>query len=605
MDERPLPFAIWHGQAVAALQEYFQSRVPPGRHLSEVELTLYRTVSEVTGWRISVEVDGQEFELDVVVDTRYPFSLPRLFLVGSNRFLIWPHVEKSGKLCLLPEHSTFRISTDAEVMTYLLDDAKRFMHECLQGSNKIDFATEFLSYWEAEVIEKVMGFWTIIKPVGPTRKVAYWAGSTFVILAEDPARGEEWLRHFFGEPAGMTFNFHIGLLLWLPLPLYPEHYPKTNADLRELAQKSGGASLEVLTTVIKSGGDGFPVVFGFDTEQGPALAGLWSSPPKHSIPHHKSGNELTKGFRPGKAPPLLLANRYLTSGGLLERRKVQRCDRTWIHSRGGDGSAGRLSHKKILLVGCGALGSQISELLAQGGVGRLVLIDHDPLTWDNVGRHILGGTNYVGMSKAEALRKCLQQRFPELDVAALSLLWEDAYERDQRLFHDCDVIVSTIGEWPSEAALNLLIRRSVKFPPVVFGWSEAYGCAGHALAVLDIGGCLACGMDEVGQFRFSPITWEVPPELQRVPGCGGFYQQFGSIASTPINALIASTVIDVLQGSLLRSHHRCWIGQSEAVTKRRGRWNHAWISRHGELGLGERIFRLDWPIATTCFLCKG
>lgn len=606
MAECPLPFTIWRRHAFAALNEYFQSRTPSARSLSAFELSQHQSVSAEGGWRTSIEVNGQTSEIDIIIDRHYPFSLPGLFLVGQNRFLVWPHVEKSGKLCLLPEHSTFAISTDVRLIEHLLDDAKALIGQCLDGSNRSDFATEFLSYWGADIDDnRATRYWSVLKPTGPTREIFYWKGTQFVLLAESLAQGKEWLQNFLGEVSGSSFQFCSGILMWLPAPLYPDQYPHNNSNLRGLAQTLGESSIRILAKVIMSSQEGFPVAFGFETEQGPVLAGLWSSPPMHSIPHRKSNQQLIKGFRPGKVPPELLANRYLISTGALEKRKVQRCDRAWVHARGGDGAAVKFSHKSVMLIGCGSLGAQIGELLVQGGVGRVILIDHDNLAWDNVGRHIIGGTGYVGTNKAEALGKNLQRRFPYLDVVTRHSRWQEIYENDQKLFLNCNVIASTTGDWASDAALNLLTRCSLKFPPIVFGWSEAYACAGHALAVLDIGGCLACGMNELGQFQISPIAWEPVPEPHREPGCGGSYQQFGSIATNPINAVIASTVVDVLQGSFGRSHHRVWISHSDVVASRGGHWNPKWPPEYGEIGSGERIFRFDWPIATTCQLCQG
>ncbi|QOJ33823.1 MAG: ThiF family adenylyltransferase [Nitrospira sp.] len=597
------PLAAWHRKAVAALAAYIQNHTPPGRELSSSELG--RSSSPSRGWRISTEVNGQSFELDIIVDLHFPFSLPSIFLVGQDRFLSWPHVEQSGKLCLLPEHAGFEISTDVRLIDHLVQNARDLIRQCLDGSNRADLATEVISYWGAGLNDaKVKRFWSILKPVGPTRSIAYWEGQRFVLLAETAEKGRTWLEHFKGEFTGSRFSFSSGIFLWLPAPLYPEQYPANNTFLREIAKKLGQHSVDVLVKVIKSSQEGFPVVFGFDVGQDSVLAGAWSLPLNHSIPHHNARSSLTRGFRSGKIPPAVIARRYLASPGVLEKRRVQRCDRAWIHARGGDAKAARHVHKRIMLIGCGALGSQIAELLAQGGVGRLVLVDHDTLSWDNVGRHILGGPGQVGTNKAEAIGKELQQRFPELDIVAAGRRWQDVYQQKEQLFRECDVIVSTTGDWASEAALNLLARRSPHFPPVVFGWSEAYACAGHAVAVLDMGGCLTCGMDGLGTFQHSPISWSVTPIPQREPGCGGFFQPFGSIATNPINAMIASTALDVLEGTIARSHHRLWVGSSEALTSHGAQWSEAWIARYGEIGTGERVYRLAWPVQEHCPLCQ-
>lgn len=607
MDESPRLFPSLSQRAVGALNEYIQNQTHSGRILSEVELGKYESSLAAKGWRIIVEVKQQNIELDIIIDREYPFSLPRLFLVGTKRFLEWPHVEKSEKLCVIPDHSIFKISNDAGLVAHLIEEAKSLIKDCLEGANRTDFATEFLSYWNPGLSVKTPTSWSVMRPSGPTREIVFWEKQRLFFF-EDSGKGKQWLCHFFGEIADLDLQFRSAYLLWLGGPLYPENYPSTNSDLRKLAQESGDTSLGILKKIIKSNPDGFPIAFGFNTEEGPVFASLWSFPPIHSIPNRKSTNPVMKGFRPGRAskiPAEILASRYLAPEGALDRRRVQRCDSTWIHTRGGDDSQAKFINKSVILIGSGALGSQIGELLAQGGIGRLTLIDDDYLTWDNVGRHNLGGKDFIGKNKADGLRNSLLGKFPHLSITAKRMKWQKAYEEDPQLFADCNLVVSTIGNWPAEAALNLLARRSVKFPPVVFGWVEPFACAGHAVYVFDIGGCFACGMDELGLFQFSPINWKTPPKTQREPGCGGFYQQFGSIAMNPVKGLIASVVIDALLGKLVRSHHRVWVSHMEAIIEKGGRWDENWLAKYGDIGNGERVLRFDWPINPACPLCNG
>lgn len=68
--------------------------------------------------------------------------------------------------------------------------------------------------------------------------------------------------------------------------------------------------------------------------------------------------------------------------------------------------------------------------------------------------------------------------------------------------------------------------------------------------------------------------------------------------------MIASTALDVLEGTIARSHHRLWVGSSEALTSHGAQWSEAWIARYGEIGTGERVYRLAWPVQEHCPLCQ-
>src|SRR3954470_1877104 len=55
----------------------------------------------------------------------------------------------------------------------------------------------------------------------------------------------------------------------------------------------------------------------------------------------------------------------------------------------GAGGAARLAAARVLLIGCGALGSVIAEQLARAGVGFLRIVDRDIVELTNLQRQVL------------------------------------------------------------------------------------------------------------------------------------------------------------------------------------------------------------------------
>src|SRR5690606_7748463 len=49
----------------------------------------------------------------------------------------------------------------------------------------------------------------------------------------------------------------------------------------------------------------------------------------------------------------------------------------------------RLRAARVLLIGCGALGTHVADLLVRGGVGLLRLVDRDLVEWSNLQRQSL------------------------------------------------------------------------------------------------------------------------------------------------------------------------------------------------------------------------
>jgi hypothetical protein len=58
-----------------------------------------------------------------------------------------------------------------------------------------------------------------------------------------------------------------------------------------------------------------------------------------------------------------------------------------MDSRRTDTVTGGLGEKAVVLIGAGSLGSMIGLLLAEAGVGRFTVVDHDRLDGSSLSRH--------------------------------------------------------------------------------------------------------------------------------------------------------------------------------------------------------------------------
>ncbi|MPY58429.1 ThiF family adenylyltransferase [Streptomyces spongiae] len=72
----------------------------------------------------------------------------------------------------------------------------------------------------------------------------------------------------------------------------------------------------------------------------------------------------------------------------------------------------RLEKATVVVVGVGALGSEVAKNLALAGVGRLILCDPDTVAPSNLSRMALVGDGDVGRSKAEAVSRALRGLHP-------------------------------------------------------------------------------------------------------------------------------------------------------------------------------------------------
>jgi sulfur-carrier protein adenylyltransferase/sulfurtransferase len=72
----------------------------------------------------------------------------------------------------------------------------------------------------------------------------------------------------------------------------------------------------------------------------------------------------------------------------------------------------QLQKSKVLVIGCGGLGSPIAVYLAASGIGELHLVDFDTVSVSNLHRQVFYTVNDIGKSKAATLSKFIQQRAP-------------------------------------------------------------------------------------------------------------------------------------------------------------------------------------------------
>lgn len=75
-----------------------------------------------------------------------------------------------------------------------------------------------------------------------------------------------------------------------------------------------------------------------------------------------------------------------------------------------------LSAARVVIIGCGALGSVSANLLARAGVGRMLVIDRDFVELDNLQRQVLYDEADVGMPKAIVAAGRLQAVNSEIEI---------------------------------------------------------------------------------------------------------------------------------------------------------------------------------------------
>ena len=557
----------------------------------------------VAGWRVGITFADEKLRrFDVVATAGFPSVPVRTALVDHPPFMTWPHVESDGILCLLPNMAECDPDDPCAVAENLLNRSIRVVEELLEGTIvERDFREEFLTYWAYKVRADTSHLVSLLTPAPPSRVVRVWRGEGLEIVGEDAMTLAHWVRRRFGAEVDVTTE--EAAFLWLRTPLLPADYPDRASDLRALAVAAGEDAVAALGRAAVGEPDHLVAILGATGRGGAGLIAVKVPNPKLSSSHPRSAAQpLSKGFRPGHTPKTVLINRYFGAGSVI-RSSVQRADANWVHGRGRDPRTGKLLDSTVVVAGCGSVGAPVACTLAQAGAGRIVLADHDDLHWPNLGRHPLGATA-VGRNKAQALAERLQADYPHLQIEGRACGLHHLLQSDPELLETADLIVAATGNWSAESALNRWHVEQGRYSPVLYGWTEAHACAGHAVAIVSEGGCFQCNIGRTGAPSFKVVDWPDGGDgSQEKPACGAHYHPYGPVELNYVTSVISDVALECLLSPPTRSFSRVFVTSQRRIDDLGARWSDEWSAEYGNDDPGIRTVDRPW-LRTMCPACR-
>ncbi len=135
----------------------------------------------------------------------------------------------------------------------------------------------------------------------------------------------------------------------------------------------------------------------------------------------------------------------------------------------------RLSEARVVVLGCGGLGSWTLWALACAGVGTLVLVDDDTVELGNLNRQLLFRASDLGRLKVEAAAETLSAFDPAIRLEAIPHRVRGP-EDVASVAAGADLVIGTadwpiyeIGRWVNEACFGAGIPHTsaAQFPPFV------------------------------------------------------------------------------------------------------------------------------------------
>jgi len=200
--------------------------------------------------------------------------------------------------------------------------------------------------------------------------------------------------------------------------------------------------------------------------------------------------------------------------------------------------AAQLAEKRVAIVGIGAVGSYLADVLVSAGVRNLTLLDGDVLKPGNVARHLLDSTA-VGLGKAEGVAAELARRHG-LEKANIVVRG--------------NLVLTDQGAYELLASHDLVINATAEYPVTALLHSAAQADGNHFLSVV-----LQNDGETLRVDVLPPVTGESLPRSDRprdAAGVPNFEAGCGSpISPTPPFAVVEAAAVAVRHavGMLVRS----------------------------------------------------
>ena len=129
----------------------------------------------------------------------------------------------------------------------------------------------------------------------------------------------------------------------------------------------------------------------------------------------------------------------------------------------------KLKASKVAVVGVGGVGGYAAEAVARAFVGEILLIDADVVQPSNVNRQIIAFPSAVGQSKAELMKKRVEEINPECRVTARNLFVTEENLPSLEELWQADAIIDAIDSVPSKIALILEAKKRGVFSVSAMG----------------------------------------------------------------------------------------------------------------------------------------
>ena len=487
----------------------------------------------------SVIIDESIVPIYIGVSENWSQKLFDIYIKDYEQFPFIPHVEEMGKLCLYDLEGIL-VDTDFEgLLNTCIDRAIKIIYEGINRINEEDFVKEFSSYWN-----KIKGgrFAKIVIPMNKkTSKISY------VEDVINRRKNENYVTYLNRKKLSKIFissnrtdfdlwnkkgtNKYASYILVKSdvLIMPPDFRKKLDASyFNRIFEK-----LDVESTKNIIDFNGKIKLFIFHVIQPNGIENIFSA------------------IFENVEMDVINSKCKIKNNPIITPLYLERVDKPALVCRTNEIS--QHVSKRVLLIGCGSIGSYFANELVKAGFENITLVDKDLLCAENIYRHFLG-IEYVDKYKAEALKNYFDKNIPNLSIVSKVQCIYELVQDEAIDFSDYDLVVSAVGDPNLNRFLNQFIRQKSINVPVIYLWNEPLDIGCHlALIKPEYKGCYDCffkydNNDEL--YDSTAFTQKGQKVTRNFSGCGGSFIPYGSTTSLKSATLGMDYVVKLFDGTI-------------------------------------------------------
>ncbi len=154
----------------------------------------------------------------------------------------------------------------------------------------------------------------------------------------------------------------------------------------------------------------------------------------------------------------------------------------------------KLKNATVMVLGVGGVGSHCIEALARGGVGKLILVDHDKVSLTNINRQSIAYHSSIGAYKTKVMKDRIQDICPQTEVVTYESFVLP--ENMEEIFKEpVDYIVDAIDT--VTAKLALVVYAKEKGIPIISCMGTGNKLHAELFEIADISKTSVCPLCKV------------------------------------------------------------------------------------------------------------